>query len=783
MAYFYFTNLQSASKTAGAAFRAILAQIIQACQFDPVFIDAASLWHDDGIGQNHASEKEVRGILQLFLRLLGPSYLVFDGLDECSDADEFIELMLELIHSTDSRVMILTRPSIYIPSLRNAHYPVYYLGLENERNHSDIELYLRARINKLVKEEAIQGDLPLDEIIALLTSRANSIFLWAFLMSSYLSLPYLTANERLDAIHRLNRFEGLDSMYTRILEEIQRQTPEKQRAKVFLIFQLLTVARKPLTVGALRAGLAVQKDRQATVFDYIRDFEKVLPQMCGSLVEIRSDGTVDFIHLSIIDFLIQERKYPHDTLHSFYTTRAASEASMAELSFCYLTHEVPDGPLTSSGSIAPQRQETDAQLPLLRYVSEFWPSHAATAMLSLPQFNACKTLCLALYKFVHDKCRMTMWVEALSLFQTQPDLKILVFNASLWYEKLPPSLSRAIPTTFVDTVRRFTSQIELLLERWSTVLSRQPNEIWSPSIQAWSKCEFLFDGGKATVTALSSDNNLDWILIASETSSNSSEVGTIKVLPPPQLHLVGQHVDTSFEDMHQNADDVFHQGWRAMYTIWSLQTLKIVSETQFYLGKDQVGPGGFGTSLSVFSLPVAFSSTLRTVIIADLVLRVRDQPPGGDVLEAHSQLLPAVGCQYTLRRRGAANSISGVRETPHARHTIPGHTCFSQVYHFLSPSGLHLAILEGDTLGITSSWVLAVFEDLAPESSKPSFAQIARISPSFSPYILGSREAGLIAFHPSQTVAAFSPEAKVVIWQFTVQGRNGDFSFSGICIS
>ena len=137
-------------------------------------------------------------------------------------------------------------------------------------------------------------------------------------------------------------------------EEIQRRTPETQLARVILIFQWVTVARKPLTFTALRAGLAVQKDRHATASDYIQDFEKVLPQICGSLVEVREDKAVCFIHVSVAEFLTHERSSPHAMLHPFHITLPASEASMAELGLRYLTNDVPGLPLTSSGTIAPQ---------------------------------------------------------------------------------------------------------------------------------------------------------------------------------------------------------------------------------------------------------------------------------------------------------------------------------------------------------------------------------------------------------------------------------------------
>ena len=215
--YFYFSKLQCTSNTGMAAFRAILAQILQVYHSNAAFVDAAAILHEGGLGQTHASEREVRDILHLFLALMGPSYLIFDGLDECTDEDEFAQLVLDTIDTSDSKVLILSRPSLYLPSLRHACCPVYHIGLENKRNQPAIE---HNRITELVKYGTIQDDFDLNDTVSQLSSRANSIFLWAVLMCNYLSLPYLITAERLDAIHRLNHFEGLDAMYLRILEEL-----------------------------------------------------------------------------------------------------------------------------------------------------------------------------------------------------------------------------------------------------------------------------------------------------------------------------------------------------------------------------------------------------------------------------------------------------------------------------------------------------------------------------------------------------------------------------------
>ena len=207
-------------------------------------------------------------------------------------------------------------------------------------------------------------------------------------------------------------------------------------------------------------------------------------------------------------------------------------------------------------------------------------------------------------------------------------------------------------------------------------------------------------------------------------------------------------------------------------------------ESEFSIQENLVSPGEFRRSLSrgLFSLPIAFSSTLRTIIVADLVYRVKDDVKEAVSLEARSQLLPASGCQHTLKShmlvqwsrdlKQQTTKRAPVYKTPHARRTIPGHECCKQYFRYFSHSGLYLAVLDGDSLGITNFWVLTIFEDLAPEPHKPSFDRISSIGLSFSPYILNSRRDRMVCFHSSEPIIAFCPQTKVVIWQFADQGRD-----------
>ena len=129
---------------------------------------------------------------------------------------------------------------------------------------------------------------------------------------------------------------------------------------------------------------------------------------------------------------------------------------------------------------------------------------------------------------------MTTWIEALCLFSNSPPkLETLVTSVANHCRR--DRFGSSVDTEalkLLDTVQRFVTQMETLFQRWYHVLAEEPNEIWCPSIQAWLKCEFLVDDNLARITPLTTAEDLDWILLASQVSAEGTEIGIIKILPP-----------------------------------------------------------------------------------------------------------------------------------------------------------------------------------------------------------------------------------------------------------
>lgn len=193
VAFFHFNAQHPNSTSTGAAFRAILAQLLQSNKEDIAFIDLATLLLEDmGSGQASATDQEIQSIIQVYLGRLGTSFLVFDALDECTDWEDFIETLDRITQYSECRIVILGRPHLSIATVTGAH--PFQIYLETQQNLEDMKRYLEPKVEVLYRRGKLPKTLTASDIVNKIANRADSMFLWVVLMIGYLSSPLLTPN-------------------------------------------------------------------------------------------------------------------------------------------------------------------------------------------------------------------------------------------------------------------------------------------------------------------------------------------------------------------------------------------------------------------------------------------------------------------------------------------------------------------------------------------------------------------------------------------------------------
>lgn len=301
MGFFHFDSTRPEKRAPFGAIRAVIIQLIHKNQLALDIIDTLSVLMDtSGSGQPHASDDEVREILVLIIHRMSGIALVFDGIDECTDASGFLRVLHEICNNSTCRILLFGRPNVSFPA--PYRQDAIQFQVEPWSNLEDLKQYLGAEVRDLLETVNIAGALSAENIANLIADRAKSMFLFAKLMVAYLHSPALSPVERLRVIENLSMLEGLDNMYEHTTQHLETRF-SKERELVHKIFRLIAVSIRPLTVAELRVALALNPGIPSDESDWVADFERSLPLLCGALVEVRIDKTVQFVHLSVREFL------------------------------------------------------------------------------------------------------------------------------------------------------------------------------------------------------------------------------------------------------------------------------------------------------------------------------------------------------------------------------------------------------------------------------------------------------------------------------------------------
>lgn len=534
--YFHFKKGVDGYDKGSHALRSVLAQLLHKYRYSNAINDIISFtMMDAGDGQAFASKGDLASVLRLCFNKLSKCYLVFDGLEECDDWEAFLSTILNVCTASQNKIVFIARPHLAVSDLCGPKSEL--ISLESLENIDDIRSYLEPLASALVSKVA--GKISADEVVDIIAERSNSMFLWAKLMVAYLQCPSLTPRDRAKALYGARLLDGLPAIFERILETIKSSLPRSQWVKVRQVFQWIAVARGPLHVRELQEALAVQTLRQATDEDAIFSFGTTLIQICCSLVEVRhDDSTVHFIHLSVLEYLVdlseQDELANNHSENYFAINSANSHCYVATTCLLYLEHDVPHEPLSGMSSKSAQQTDVESVLPLARYAAQNWPWHIMESLQNLDQ-NLCQAVNDLYQEFLdvldrvlRTKPLITVWIETCFTFGSSPNLCGL--ECVMVGSDRAPRVN--IFEGFATTLAALGQCLADISSNWEQTLLKEPNEIWLPSINAFIPGEFLVGTDQMEMRSLTSLQSEGSILIASQVSFNGREVGVVRVWPP-----------------------------------------------------------------------------------------------------------------------------------------------------------------------------------------------------------------------------------------------------------
>lgn len=310
---------------------------------------------------------------KIFIRALNDSslprdtFLIVDALDECStDLDKLLDLFKQVTSLGKVKILVSSRNWPEVAEGLSAIPESIPLRLElNQDSISNaVASYIDVKVSQLSKQK--EYDLYDSELRGVVrrhfVENANATFLWVALVYQELADPRLR-NWNVD---RKLQFlpSGLSPFYARMITHITA-SPDRDFCKQVL--EVVSIVFRPVTLAELARLVETPKT--------LRNKEKFLTtiiELCRSLIVLRQDGSVSFIHQSAKDFLKANqsaRGYPSMT--------PDKHGAIVSMSLEVMNHTLKRNiyRLDHPGALAAPFKGPNDPLTACRYSCVFWIDH------------------------------------------------------------------------------------------------------------------------------------------------------------------------------------------------------------------------------------------------------------------------------------------------------------------------------------------------------------------------------------------------------------------------
>jgi ankyrin repeat protein len=252
---------------------------------------------------------ELWKILLLALTTVPKVYLLFDALDELAvEEGDFLRCLLELGQQKSASIKLLIT-SRALPYLQDAlsDPSIAIVRLTGRKVNRDIAIYIMHRI--VQQHERILTTEDQSMIKDVLCERSKDLFLYARLMLDEIlkqSIPV--------SVHVQQLPLSLGDMYVDLLHEHSARSGASLHFQSKLL-SWITHSSRPLRTTDLAALINLHSDRCGLADS--QDAKTMIRTSCGPLLEILDDETVQVIHHSFTEFLLDNsRSTASETLES-----------------------------------------------------------------------------------------------------------------------------------------------------------------------------------------------------------------------------------------------------------------------------------------------------------------------------------------------------------------------------------------------------------------------------------------------------------------------------------
>ena len=349
------------------------------------------LYHDHAGSTVLPSVQFLQEIMLRVISLHSSCFIVLDGVDECSNVQETLEVINALRRHDIGGPR---NPCILITSRKL--YEIQAALIEAHRDESTIEISLDTRPtahierfieSELEKKHRISRQLSPElkrQISTALSEKADGMFVscnpQALSILKNLAVRFLWVRLVLDEIHRVPTIkavkktivESLPPTLNQIYEEMLLKVPPQNIGMVRRILIWIMNSARPLTIDEVRDGIISNTIGESVdIDDRLINSDDILRICSGMLVEATevNDDTgkpqtiLRLAHFSLMQFFRSKHMVgPFSDLRDIDGDRI--------LAHCCLTY------LLTFNEGSPQPNGDLSDFPLLAYAAEYWPYHA-----------------------------------------------------------------------------------------------------------------------------------------------------------------------------------------------------------------------------------------------------------------------------------------------------------------------------------------------------------------------------------------------------------------------
>ncbi|VBB81748.1 Putative protein of unknown function [Podospora comata] len=227
-------------------------------------------------------------------------YIILDGIDECPRKERdiiaswFRELVEDLPQSNPTQIRCLF-VSQEDGVARKDFAGVSVIKIRSQDNLRDIEQYSAKWAIDIQKKFELP-DTKRESIAKLMVDAAGGMFLLAKLIST--NLLHQLDVEELEYELEPGRFpREINAAYSRIIVRIFDHVSESEQHGSRMLLSWLVCAKRSMKWHEIQGVKSIDLETKSVDFRRLR-FRVDSKDLCGSLVEIRSDGMVELVHLT-----------------------------------------------------------------------------------------------------------------------------------------------------------------------------------------------------------------------------------------------------------------------------------------------------------------------------------------------------------------------------------------------------------------------------------------------------------------------------------------------------